>query len=89
MRTLKTTTRFKRDLKLAQKRRLDIDRLWTVVEVLVRGDSLAARHRPHRLTGDWARFWECHIAPDWLLIWEDDGASLTLVRTGTHADLFD
>jgi mRNA interferase YafQ len=46
------------------------------------------RYRPHRLSGNWNRFWECHIEPDWLLIWDEDETALILVRTGTHADLF-
>ncbi|MYK57872.1 MAG: type II toxin-antitoxin system YafQ family toxin, partial [Rhodospirillaceae bacterium] len=44
--------------------------------------------RMHRLSGDWFRAWECHIEPDWLLIWRIDDDSLVLIRTGTHADLF-
>ena len=89
MRALRTTTRFKRDLKLAKRRDLDLDRLWSVVGALLRGDKPSPRHRPHRLSGEWARFRECHVAPDWLLIWDDDGETVTLVRTGTHADLFE
>jgi mRNA interferase YafQ len=89
MRALRTTKRFKRDLKLAQRRGLDLDRLWAIVEALLRGEKLAPRHRAHRLSGDWERFLECHVAPDWLLIWDDDGKTVTLVRTGTHSDLFE
>jgi mRNA interferase YafQ len=44
---------------------------------------------PHRLSGEWNRLWECHIEPDWLLIWDETEEKLTLVRTGTHADLFE
>ena len=50
---------------------------------------LDPRHRRHRLTGDWSPCWECHIEPDWLLVWEQENDTLILVRTGTHSDLFD
>lgn len=89
MRGLRTTKRFERDLKLAAKRGGNLDKLWAIVEQLVEGRPLEPRNRPHRLTGDWSPHWECHIEPDWLLIWHDDGEDLTLVRTGTHSDLFD
>ena len=52
------------------------------------GDELHSRHRPHRLSGQWSQFWECHIEPDWLLIWDRQGDAVVLVRTGTHSDLF-
>lgn len=89
MRGLRTTKRFERDLKLAGKRGRNLDKLWAIVERLVEGRPLEPRNRPHRLTGDRSPHWECHIEPDWLLVWHDDGEDLTLVRTGTHSDLFD
>ena len=85
---LLTTTRFKRDVKQAQKRGKDMDRLWRVVETLLAGRELASRHRPHRLSGQWSRYWECHIEPDWLLVWDHQDNTLVLVRTGSHSDLF-
>jgi mRNA interferase YafQ len=88
MRSIKTTRHFDRDIKRAGKRGKDLDKLWRIVESLSRGEPLAARHRPHRLSGEWNRFWECHIEPDWLLIWDETETTLILVRTGTHADLF-
>ena len=88
MKRILTTGRFEKDVKLARSRGLDVSRLWTIVEQLARGEALAARHRPHRLGGDWKHYWECHVAPDWLLIWRDDQTSLILARTGTHSDLF-
>ena len=88
MRSIKTTRHFDRDIKRAGKRGKDLDKLWRIVESLSRGEPLAARHRPHRLSGEWNRFWECHIEPDWLLIWDETETSLILVRTGSHADLF-
>jgi mRNA interferase YafQ len=88
MRSLRTTKQFERDLKLAKRRRKNLDRLWLVVDLLVRGEPLPARCRAHRLSSEWNRLWECHIEPDWLLIWDEAEETLTLVRTGTHADLF-
>ena len=84
-----TTAQFKKDVRRASKRGRDLDQLWVIVAKLQVKQPLEARHRPHRLSGRWARFWECHIAPDWLLIWDQQYDSLTLVRTGTHTDLFD
>ncbi|MCC7167809.1 MAG: type II toxin-antitoxin system YafQ family toxin [Rhodospirillales bacterium] len=86
---MRSTGRFERDLKRAGKRGKRLDKLWAVVERLLKGDRLDARHRVHRLSGAWAPFLECHVEPDWLLIWHDDGDHLTLIRTGPHADLFD
>ena len=89
MRSLRTTKQFERDLKLARRRRKKLDRLWAIVDLLVRVEPLPARCRRHRLSGEWNRLWECHIEPDWLLIWDEAEQMLTLVRTGTHADLFE
>ena len=88
MRRLKTTTRFERDLKRATRRGKDLDRLWAVVERLLKGEPLESRHRPHTLSGEWASLRECHVEPDWLLIWRETADELVLVRTGTHPDLF-
>ncbi|MDE0396144.1 MAG: type II toxin-antitoxin system YafQ family toxin [Gammaproteobacteria bacterium] len=85
---LLTTKRFERDLRRVRRRGKDPDRLWAVVESLLDERPLPARNRLHRLTGDWSGAWECHIEADWLLIWRRDEDSLTLVRTGTHSDLF-
>jgi mRNA interferase YafQ len=89
MRSLRTTKQFDRDLRLAKRRRKKLDRLWAIVDLLVRGEPLPARCRRHRLSGEWNRLWECHIEPDWLLIWDEAEQTLTLVRTGSHADLFE
>ena len=85
---LLTTTRFDRDLRLAQKRGKNVEKLWTIVQRLLAKQPLDLRYRPHRLSGEWFRSWECHIEPDWLLIWDQEDDAITLVRTGTHADLF-
>ena len=84
------TTKFKKDYKLAIKRRMDIDLLDDVIRILSRGEKLPDKNKDHELGGDWAGHRECHIQPDWLLIYrvEDDVLVLTLTRTGTHSDLF-
>ena len=88
MRALRTTGQFERDVKRLKKRGFALEVLWEVVELLRKGDRLPPRHRPHKLTGEWRDFWECHVRPDWLLIWSEQSDALVLVRTGTHADLF-
>ena len=85
---LLATARFERDLKRAKRRGKDLDKLWALVEVLLSDRDLPSRNRPHRLSGQWSRHWECHIEPDWLLIWGYRDQALVLVRTGTHTDLF-
>lgn len=65
-----------------------MERLWAVIGRLALEEPLEQHHRKHRLTGNWSGSWECHIEPDWLLIWDQDGDGLRMVRTGTHADLF-
>ena len=89
--TVKFTTQFRKDYKLAMKRGLRIALLEEVVERLAMGEPLPEKNRDHALTGDWVGHRECHIQPDWLLIYriEDDVLVLTLARTGTHSDLFD
>ena len=86
---LRATARFERDLKRANRRGKDLDKLWSVVEILLSGQALPSRNRPHRLSGQWSQYWECHIEADWLLIWGYDDDVLVLVRSGTHTDLFD
>lgn len=88
--TVKYTTQFKRDYKLAMKRGMDMGLLEDVISTLAMGIPLPEKNREHALTGDWAGYRECHVLPDWLLIYRiDDGVLvLTLSRTGTHRDLF-
>lgn len=84
------TGRFKKDYKLALSRGRDISKLDAVISALANGQTLEERYRDHALSGKWKRHRECHIEPDWLLIYlrEDDTLVLTLSRTGTHSDLF-
>lgn len=88
--TLKRSSKFKKNYKLAQKRGLDINLLKDIILKLGNGISLEEKYKDHALKGKWDGFRECHIQPDWLLIYliEDDILTLTLVDTGTHADLF-
>jgi len=85
---LLTTKRFEKDLKRAKKRGKDIEKLWDIVERLLDGQPLEQRNRQHRLSGDWHPSWECHIDPDWLLIWGQGDDAVLLSRTGSHSDLF-
>ena len=85
---LLTTKRFERDVRLCKRRGKNLDKLWTVVDLLLAERPPDRRHRSHRLSGEWSRVWECHIEPDWLLIWHLDDDDLVLARTGTHSDLF-
>ena len=83
------TTRFKRDMKRARRRGKDAEKVQTLVQKLVAGSQIEERYRAHHLIGDSSGLKECHIEPDWLLIWQEDEQTVTLVRTGTHADLFE
>ena len=85
-----TTTAFKKDYKLAIKRGLNIKLLEDIVAALAMGETLPEKWVDHPLTGNWSGHRECHIQPNWLLIYRIDGdvLVLTLSRTGTHSDLF-
>ena len=88
---LETTAQFRRDYKLMKKRGCERELIETVLDKLLTGCPLEAAHRDHALTGDYAGFRECHIRPDWLLVYRVDGEDLILFlfRTGSHTDLFD
>lgn len=90
MLTIKYQTAFKKDYKRAKKRGYDIALLTDVIKKLANGEPLPERNKDHILTGDYAGCRECHITPDWLLIYEirDRELLLYLTRTGTHSDLF-
>lgn len=88
--TVKYTNQFKKDYKLAIRRHLKIELLKEVITKLSNGEPLRPHNKDHALTGDWIRYRECHIQPNWLLIYriEENSLILTLTRTGTHSDLF-
>ena len=87
---IKPSHTFKKELKQAQKRGLDISKLISVVNTLAEGKTLEAKYKDHALTGNYKGYRECHIQPDWLLIYQYDNNELYLylARTGTHSDLF-
>ena len=82
------TTQFKRDYKLQSKRHRDLDLLDNVIRALVNEQALPVNNRDHRLQGDYRDYRECHIEPDWLLIYKIQNDNIYFVRTGTHSDLF-
>ena len=87
---VKFTSSYKKNYRLMKKRGMDLSLLDNVVEVLRQGNTLDEKYKDHILKGEYTGFHECHIKPDWLLIYliEDDILTLTLVNTGSHADLF-
>ena len=89
MRNLVRGNQFKRDVKLAQRRGKDITKLRDAILLLSEARPLPERYRDHPLSGEWQNYRDCHLEPDWLLIYKVDGNDLYLVRTGTHADLFE
>ncbi len=84
------SNQFRKDLKLAAKRGYDLNKIKNVIEKLANGEILEAKYRYHLLTGNYGGYRECHIEPDWLLVYQIDGGQLILLlaRTGTHSDLF-
>lgn len=82
------TGQFKRDLKLAKKRRKDIDKLKNTIVLLTGGHALPDKYQDHPLRGKFAGYRECHIEPDWLLVYKLSLSEIYFVRTGTHSDLF-
>ena len=86
---LVTTGKFRKDVKRIKKRGLPLSELKKVLEKLVAGEPLEIKYRDHNLSGNYAGFRECHIQPDWLLIYmvNEDQLILTAVRTGSHSDI--
>ena len=89
--TLRYSGQFKRSYKLCKKRGYDMSKLEAVIRLLAENGSLPAQYRPHILSGrGLAGYWECHIEPDWLLVWDQNDTELILLLldTGTHSDIF-
>ena len=80
---------FKRDVKRAEKRGKDMEKLRTLLRLLIERKPLPARYKDHPLKGEWSSYRDAHIEPDWLLLYRIEGDELHLARTGTHSDLFD
>ena len=88
MKEIIQTNRFRRDLKRVRKRGYDLAKLGLIINLLVADQPLPARCRPHRLSGAYLGLWECHLEPDWLLVYDVSEELVELAATGTHADLF-
>jgi len=88
MRQLRTTGRFDRDYALMVKRGKQIEKLDAVMMILINGEPLPPHNRDHSLTGNFKGFRDCHIEPDWLLIYKIDRDVITFERTGSHSDIF-
>lgn len=88
MRTIRRTSQFKRDVKQMQRRGKDLGKLKKVLESLVKDEKLSQKYRDHVLVGQYKGTRECHIEPDWLLIYESAESEVVLIRTGSHPDLF-
>lgn len=90
MYTIIATNRFEKDVKRCIKRNLDIELLRKTMKLLEQTGTLPKEYKPHKLKGKYAGCWECHIQPDWLLVWQqnDDELLLLFTNTGTHSDLF-
>ena len=84
------TSRFKKDYKRIVKRHYDLEKLQQIFLFLIKSGTVPTEYKPHKLSGNYNDNWECHIKPDWLVIWIEDeiDRTITLVRTGTHSDLF-
>jgi mRNA interferase YafQ len=89
MRRIAQRKQFRNDLKRQKRRGKDVEELIAAVELLAETGALPPGYRSHQLTGEWKGVWECHIEPDWLLIYEVTDREVLLIRTGTHADLFE
>ena len=81
------TSRFSKDIKRMVKQNKKMNMIHLLITKLGKGESIPARFQPHRLKGVWKNYLECHIQPDWLLIWNEDKETVFLTRTGSHSDL--
>jgi mRNA interferase YafQ len=88
MRRIAQRNQFRADLKRQKRRSANIEELIAVVEMLAEYGEVPAGYQPHKLSGEWTGVWECHIEPDWLLIYSITEEEVLLIRTGTHDDLF-
>ena len=86
---LLTTSAFEKDLRRVGKQGRNLDKLESVVALLQKQHPLPTRCRPHPLRGNWMGHWDCHVEPDWLLLYRVTKTELVLVRTGSHSELFE
>ncbi|MDB6135759.1 MAG: putative addiction module toxin, RelE/StbE family [Verrucomicrobiales bacterium] len=82
------TSQFKKDIRSQLKRGKDLQKLKDIIDLLIVGNPLPPKNRDHPLTGNWSGWRDCHLEPDWLLIYKISPGELILARTGTHSDLF-
>lgn len=82
------TSQFKKDYKRISKQNKDLSKLRTVIETLVAGQILEPKYKDHQLSGNWKDHRDCHIEPDWILIYQITSDDLYLERTGSHSELF-
>jgi mRNA interferase YafQ len=88
LKTVRRTTQFKKDIKRLTKRHKDFAIFKTILNVLLKGNVPDPQYHDHQLVGEYIGYRECHLEPDWLLIYEAMPDFVTLIRTGTHSDLF-
>lgn len=88
MLNLTYTNQFKKDLKLIAKRHKDIKKLKSLIKKIINEEILEQKYKKHKLGGVYKNRWECHIEPDWLIIYLEDNSDVVFERTGTHSDLF-
>jgi mRNA interferase YafQ len=88
--TIQTTKQFEKDYKLCKKRGLKMEMINATFEFLEQTGVLPSKYKMHKLSGNFKGCWECHLMPDWLMIWmqNDDDKTIQLIRTGSHSDLF-
>ena len=88
--TIKYTRSFEKDFKHCKQRGYEMEALSEVMQLLEKDGGLPPQYKPHKLSGKFKHRWECHIKPDWLLVWDKNDTELTLLlmRTGTHSDIF-
>lgn len=84
------SNKFKKDMKRCEKRGYNVRLMHRVISLLCKDGSLPSEYHPHKLSGKYEGLWECHIQPNWLLVWDQNDTELTLLftDTGTHSDLF-
>lgn len=90
MYSIETTKKFEKDVEIAKKRNFNMNLLKNIIEMLEANGNVPKQYKPHKLKGNFDDLWECHIKPDWLLIWDkkEKIKLISLIRTGTHSDLF-
>tara|TARA_B100000315_G_scaffold218208_1_gene219358 strand:- start:290 stop:562 length:273 start_codon:yes stop_codon:yes gene_type:complete len=87
--TIIATSRYNRDIKRLKKQNKDFKPFRNVIRKLESGIHIPTKYKPHRLKGKWSGYLECHVKPDWLLIWKETKTIIYLARTGSHSDLFE